>query len=201
MFAAMNELARRPWPHMTADEFLLWPGDGTHRRFHLFDGEVRAMSPASAAHGVIQANLTILIGMALKLRTSLRVVTEGAVVPALNASDNVRVPDLLVMEGHAERGVVAVSAPVLIAEILSPGNAPTTRENVRAYATLASVREIVVVSTARMEVEVHRRDESGAWLPDAEAVKAGGRVRLTVVGLDCAIEEAYAGTWLAGSHA
>jgi hypothetical protein len=42
---------------MTAAEFLAWPGDGTGRKFQLVDAEVRAMSPASAAHAVIQANL------------------------------------------------------------------------------------------------------------------------------------------------
>ena len=194
----MNELARQPLPHMTADEFLLWEGDGTRRRFHLIDGEVRAMSPASWVHGAVQANLTILIGVAIGSGGSrARVVTEGAVIPALTASDNVRVPDLLVTGQDAERGAVAVPAPVVIVEILSPGNAPTTRENVRAYATLSSVREIVVVSTSRAEVEVHRRDASGAWLPDPETIKPGGRLTLAAVGLDCALDEVYAGTWLA----
>ena len=194
----MNELARRPVPHMTADEFLLWPGDGTCRRFHLVDGEVRAMSPASSVHGVVQANLAYLLGAAVRKQgAGLLVVTEGAVVPSLNARDNVRVPDVVVMRGSAGKGEVAVSNPVVVVEILSPGNAPTTRENVRAYATLASVQEIVVVSTSRAEVEVHRRDASGAWLPDPETVKSGGRLRL-MAGLECALEEVYVGTWLAG---
>ncbi len=30
----MNPLARRPLPHMTTDDFLAWPGDGTGRKFH-----------------------------------------------------------------------------------------------------------------------------------------------------------------------
>jgi hypothetical protein len=50
----MNQLARRPLPHMTAEEFLAWPGDGSGRRFQLVAGEIRPMSPASRIHGVIQ---------------------------------------------------------------------------------------------------------------------------------------------------
>jgi Putative restriction endonuclease len=38
----------------TVADFLAWPGDGTGRKFQLVDGEVRAMSPASAVHSVIQ---------------------------------------------------------------------------------------------------------------------------------------------------
>ena len=194
----MNELARRPLPHMTADEFLLWPGDGTRRRFHLVDGEVRAMSPASWVHGKVQSNLIVLLeAAATACDSGLGTVAEGAIVPALTASDNVRVPDVVVVGGEAAPGTVAVPGPVVVVE-LSPGNAPATRENVRAYATLASVREIVVVSTSRMEVEVHRRDESGAWPPEPDVIKRGGQLEVRAVGLLCAVERVYRGTWLSG---
>ena len=50
----MNTAVRRKAPHhMTVDEFIAWVGDG---RWQLVDGEPRAMAPASATHGIIQAN-------------------------------------------------------------------------------------------------------------------------------------------------
>jgi len=57
----MNQFARRPLPHMTAEGFLAWPADGSGRRFQLMDGAIRPTSPASRIHGVIQANLTYLL--------------------------------------------------------------------------------------------------------------------------------------------
>ena len=39
--------------------------------------------------------------------------------------------------------------PILLIELLSPGNAKDTRDNVWAYTTISSVREIVIVHTAR----------------------------------------------------
>ena len=151
---------------MTADEFLLWPGDGTRRRFHLIDGDVRAMSPASSTHSVVQGNLAYLMGAAVRQQAAgLHVATEAAVIPALAARNNVRVPDLVVIRGRTGQGEIAVPDPVAVVEILSPGNASTTRENIRACATLTSVREMAVVSTSGMEVEVHRRDAAGAWPP------------------------------------
>jgi len=182
---------------MTAQEFLAWPGDGSGRRFQLVDGEIRPMSPASRIHGVIQANLAyLLVGAVRREALPLQVLAEGAVIPGLNASSNVRVPDLVVAQGDDMRGDQVVTDPVLIAEVLSPGNSDETRDNIRAYATLSSVREIVVVHTGRIVAEVHRRDAAGAWQADPELVERGERLRLASVGLDCNLDEAYANTWL-----
>ena len=148
---------------MTTEEFLAWPGDGSGRRFQLVDGEIRPMSPASRIHGVIQANLAwLLVGVVRAASLPLQVLTEGAIIPALNASGNVRVPDLVVAPNDDMRGDQVVADPLLILEILSPGNSDGTRDNVRAYATLSSVREIAVVHTGRVLAEIHRRDAAEA---------------------------------------
>jgi Uma2 family endonuclease len=193
----MNQLARRPLPHMMAEEFLAWPGDGDGQRFQLVDGEVRPMSPASRIHGLIQANLAYLLVSAVRTAgLTLQVMTEAAIVPRLNASGNVRVPDLAVAPDDDVRGEQVVADPVLVIEILSPGNSDETRDNVRAYATLASVREIAVIHTSRMLAEVHRRDGTGSWQADPELVERGQRLQLAGIGLGCLLDEVYANTWL-----
>ena len=197
---AMNEMAQRPLSHMTADEFLLWPGDASGRRFQLVDGEVRSMSPASRIHGAIQANLAyLLVGAARVSSVALQVITEGAIIPALTAGDNVRVPDLVVAQGGDVRGDQTVADPLLILEILSPGNTAATRDNVRAYATLSSVREIVVVHTSRIEAEVYRREPTGQWPANAILVERGGQLHLRSIGLICSIDDVYANTWMTRS--
>ena len=189
--------------HMTADEFLMWEGDGTGRKLQLIDGMDGAVSPASSPassrYGIIQANLSFLILTAIEASSApLGVVSEGAVIPALHATDNVRVPDLVVapLDGIDDR--VVVRKPIALVEILSPGNRSLTRNNVRAYATLPGVREILVVHTSRIELEVFRRDSAGAW-PDApETIKGGGRLRLHTVGLECPVERVYVRPSLGG---
>jgi Uma2 family endonuclease len=196
----MNQVARRPRLYMTTDEFLAWPGDGSARNYELVDGEVRPMPPASRIHGAIQANLTWLIVSVIRAaRAPVSAVIEGAIIPALNASRNVRVPDLVVGPSESRRGEQVITDPLLIIEVLSPGNKKETRDNVRAYATLPSVREIAVVHSERMLAEIHHRDATGAWLPDPEAVGPGERVQLPSVGLNCALEDIYADTWLTGT--
>ena len=193
----MNQLARRLLPRMTTDEFLAWPGDGTWRTFQLVDGEVRPVSPASRTHALIQSRLILLLWRAVEAAgIPLLVMPEAAIIPGVNASSNVRVPDVVVTAAPDERGQQTVPDPVLIVEVLSPGNQDGTRDNVRAYTTLPSVREIAVLHSTRILAEVHRRGPDGAWRPGPEAVGPGGRLHLPSAALDCAIEDAYADTWL-----
>jgi Uma2 family endonuclease len=53
--------------------------------------------------------------------------------------------------------------PVLIIEILSPSNWPETWTNVWAYTTIPSVREILIVHSTKIGVELLRRDAAGHW--------------------------------------
>lgn len=183
---------------MTAAEFLAWPGDGTGRTFQLVDGEVRPVSPAGDAHALIQANLAyLLIGAIRAARSPLFVRTEGAIIPGVDAGTNVRVPDLVASAAPNEPGQQTVPDPVLIVEVLSPGNEDDTRDNVRAYTRLPGLREIAVLHSTRMLAEVYRRGPDGMWQPVPESVGPGGRLRLPSVALDCALEDAYTGTWLA----
>ena len=110
---------------------------------------------------------------------------------------NVRVPDLAVTAAPVVQGQQTLPEPLLVIEILSPGNQDDTRDNIRAYATLPSVQEMAVLYSTRLLAEVHRRDANGTWLPNPETVAAEGRLRLPSVGLDVKLIEAYEGTWLA----
>jgi Uma2 family endonuclease len=191
----MNQVTRPKLPLMTTAEFLSWPGDGA-RNHELVDGQVRPMPPASVIHAIIQANLAFLLGSVIrKNRLPLNVGVEAAIVPALNASQNVRVPDLVVAQFNERDGAQVVSDPLLIIEILSPGNGKDTRNNVACYSTLASMQEIAIVHSQRPFVEIQRRDATGAWLPDPETVGVGETVRLASAGLECLLDEIYSGTW------
>jgi Uma2 family endonuclease len=144
-----------------------------------------------------QSNLAYLLGQAVCAGAlPLQVLTEGAIIPARNGGGNVRVPDLAVAPADDQRGDQVVTAPILLFEILSPGNSAQTRDYLRAYATLASVREIVVIHGDVIRAEVHRRDPSGAWLADPEIVGPVEALRLPSIALDVRIEDVYARTWM-----
>jgi Uma2 family endonuclease len=150
---------------MTLDEFLAWAlGDRSVRGWQLVDGDPVAMAPASDAHGALQSEIARLLGNHLAVRNSAcRVITEPGIVPHVRADWNYRVPDL---------GVTCAPPPVLLIEILSPGNEADTRANVWAYTTLPSVQEILLVRSTRMEAELLRRQADGSW-PAAPLIRSG----------------------------
>ena len=182
---------------MTVDEFIAWPGDGADGRYQLVDGELRAMSPASATHGIIQANLAGEIRSHLRgAGRRCRVVTEPAVHIRLSSRANMRVPDLGVTCARVGPDDIAMPEPILLVEILSPGNTSDTWDNVRAFATIPSVREIVIMASTRIAAQLLCRQADGTWPPDPKPISDGDVLELASVGLTLPLREIYAGTYL-----
>jgi Uma2 family endonuclease len=183
---------------MTVAEFLDWPGDGSGRTFQLVDGELRAMSPGSATHAIIQANLCRLIGNVLVASgAGYCVATEPGVITRIRSHLNMRVPDLGITRTPDAPGQQALPDPIALIEVLSPGNASDTWDNVWAYTTIPSVREIAVVHSTRVLAELLRRDGDGHWPEEPEELGADATLRLESIGVAFPLREAYAQTHLA----
>jgi len=165
---------------MTVAEFLDWPGDESGRQFDLVDGEIRAMAPASITHRLIQASMARLIGNHLA-GTRCHIVTAPGVIPRVRSSANMRVPDLAVNCLPDQAGQRALPDPLLIIEILSPSNEAETRENVWAFATIPSVREILLVRSTDVGAELFGRQDDGSWPEQPELIGEAGEVVLTSI--------------------
>lgn len=184
-------------PYMTAEEFLAWPGDGSGRKFELVDGVPRAMSPASTTHGTIQAQLAfLLVQHMLRSNSQCRVVNEPAVQTRLRAQTNRRVPDIGVTCTPDERGQVEIPDPILLIEILSPGNKIDTWNNIWTYAPIPSLSEILIIHSTRIFAELLRRASDGSWPADPTAIPDDGTLTLESIGFACPLSEVYAGTYL-----
>ncbi len=143
-------------PHrMTVDGFIAWVGDG---RWELVDGEPRAMAPASATQGIIQANAAYaLIRHLREAGGPCRAVTEPAITPRVRSRSNMRVPDIAVTCSPVDAGQIALPEPRLVVEILSPTNESDTWENVCTYVSIPSVREVLVLRSASIAADLLRR--------------------------------------------
>ena len=193
-------LQPRMSPLMTVADFVDWPGDGPNTRYELVDGVLRTIPLTSDTHNHIAGNLMDLMASQLKLtRPGWRGVARPGIQPNLRAIWNFRVPDFCVACGPSRPGQFVTQDPILIAEVLSPGNSQDTYENVRAYATLSSVKEILVVYSTSMKAELLRRDASGAWPANPDMIEAGSTIALETIGGTIALAECYAGTYLAAS--
>ncbi len=189
----MDGAELHPTPHMTADQFLDWDGGGHLGKLELVNGEVRAMSPASGTHALIQANLAGLIWNHIReKKLPCRVGTEAPVQPQLHANDNVRAPDLAVT-CLPSTDTKIFPPPALIIEVLSPSNLKDTWNSIYAMATIPALAEIVVVDSESIKVEVFQRGADGTW-PSAGKPYMSGSVRLESISADLPIGEIYAGT-------
>lgn len=185
---------------MTAAEFIAWPGDGLGGRYQLVDGELRAMSPATATHGTIQSTLAGLVRNHLDVPGNrCRAVAEPAIATRIRAKNNLRVPDLAVSCAPDAPGQIEVPDPILLIEILSPGNASDTWDNVWAYTTIPSAQEILIVQSTHIGAELLRRQTDGSWPAEPETVGAGGTLTLAAIGLSLVLDRLYAKTHLAGA--
>jgi Uma2 family endonuclease len=191
--------ARQKIPEpMTVADFLAWPGDQSGRKYQLVDGELTAMSPGSATHGTIQMTLGRLVGNSLIDGNSrCRVVSEPPVATRIRANVNLRVPDLGVTCVPDAPGQQTLPDPIVLIEILSPGNVRDTWDNVWSYTTIPSVREILVVHSTRRFAELLRRDADGNWPAEPEEIGPDGTLRLDSIGFACPLPAIYAQTHLA----
>lgn len=194
----MTTAARRltDLPRMTLEEFLAWDGGGHAGKLELWNGVVRAMAPASADHAIIQANIAAAINRHLRNRKSpCRVGTEAPVVPPMAARRNARAPDVAVT--CTPPTGKTFDDPVLIVEVMSPGNENETWDSIQSLAGLTSLKEVLVVQSESVQADVYRRDASGAWPRTPVASGGGGSVLLESIDLDLAVGDIYYGTTLA----
>ncbi len=182
---------------LTVEEFLDWPGDGSGAKFQLIDGSPRAMAPASADHGVIQLNIGSIIRDHLrKLGSKCRIATEAPVIPAFKSRKNARAPDVAVACSPPSKSRV-FDDPILIVEVLSPGNEDETWESIRALAGVRSLLEILVVNSTRVEAELWRRTPGEDWAQEPIAVAGpGSSLRLETVDVELPMAEVYRMTLL-----
>jgi Uma2 family endonuclease len=181
---------------MTVDAFLVWDApDGA--MWQLVNGVPEPTAPADGTQALIQNEVGSLIGNHLaKHRPGCRVLGHPGVIPRLHAEEHYRIPDIGVTCVPVPRGAVAISEPILLIEILSPGNTWQTWQNVWAYTTIPSVQEILVIRTASAGVQLLRRTPDGTW-PEVPLAIEAGDVTLESIGFDVPVAALYTGTWLA----
>jgi len=117
------------------------------------------------------------------------------VIPHVQASYNVRVPDLAVTCTEYEVEEAALSNPVLIVEILSPSNQAETWSNVWTYTTIPSVQEILVLFSIEVGADLLRRRVDGSWPQESERITDGDLI-LESVGFRTPLTDVYRTTRL-----
>lgn len=155
------------------------------------------MSPAGTTHGTIQSNIARLLGNHLAVPGSrCRIVTEPAISTRVRAGHNLRIPDLAVSCTPDAAGAVVLPDPILLIEILSPSNVGETWENIWAYASIPSVREILIVQSTRIESQILRRQDDGTWPSEPAMIASDQSLSLASISLSLPLASLYIMTHL-----
>jgi Uma2 family endonuclease len=177
-------------PHWTVERYLEMERDSEVRHEYI-DGAVYALAGGARAHSVIAINLA----------AGLHAAVRGGPCRVYSSDMKVRVtptryvyPDLSVGCEAVDRGddgAVWLAAPRLVVEVLSEGTAAYDRgDKFGYYRQVASLRDYVLVETARRLVEIHSRGDDGAWT--ARSYEAGATVELPSLGARLEVDPIYA---------
>jgi len=176
-------------PRWTIEQYLALERSGEVRHEYV-DGAVYALAGGSRAHSAIAATVTALLYAALR----------GSACRVYSSDLKVRVsptrylyPDVSVGCGAEAPGADAdwLAAPRAVVEAPSDSTAAYDRgDKFGYYRQVASLRDYVLVETARRLVEVHSRGDDGAWT--ARRCEAGATVELPGLGARLAVDAIYA---------
>ena len=161
-------------------------------RHEYIAGEIFAMTGASIRHNVIAGNLFAELRTHLK-GTPCRALIEGVKL-RLRKEQSYFYPDVMVtcedrlQELDSQQQIV--EAPLVVIEILSPTTEATDRrEKLRAYRTLPSRKEYLLVSQEQAQVEIYRRRGDIGW--DIITYEPGDTVEIASLEIKLGMAEIY----------
>jgi Uma2 family endonuclease len=173
---------------MTVSEFLPWARQQAER-FELLDGVPLAMSPERVIHGDTKYRAArALDGAIATARVPCRFVLDSAAV-RIDLRNSYQ-PDVLVYCGEPLPGdAVEVPAPVIVVEVLSPGNAITgLRDKLQGYFRVASIQHYLVIDPDKRQVIHHSRGHDDVV---ATRIVTAGQIALDPPGLTLSVTDFF----------
>jgi len=169
---------------ITIEEYLEGEKESDLRHEYI-GGEIYAMVGTSKLHNLIAGSLF----------ASFRAHLKDSPCNVFMSDMKVRVdnafyyPDIIVSCVKTDPDVYYESSPMIIIEVLSPATEARDRFEKRlAFQRLDSLKEYVLVSQDRMNIEIYRRVENG-W--EMEKYSSSEVVHFSSIGLKKPIEEIY----------
>ena len=160
-------------------------------RYELIEGRLVAMAPARSWHGAIANQIGVICSNALRDRRSCRTLQQPGIEVHRSPNDKVYVPDVAVTCEPLHDNPVAIKAPLLVVEVLSPSTDrydKTTK--LPDYMTLSTVDEVWLVWSEYRTVMVARRAEDGSW-PEPKAFIGKSVFESAVVRTTIALDDIY----------
>jgi Uma2 family endonuclease len=155
-----------PKHHLSFDDWLEGERASLEGRSEYVGGEVFAMTGASVEHNAIVANIVRELGTQMKGRPCQVYANDLKV--RISSADAGQYPDLIALCGEHQfqdgRRDVLLN-PSLVVEVLSDSTEAYDRgDKFALYRQIPSLREYLLVSQHRVQVELYSRSADGRWI-------------------------------------
>ena len=175
--------------HMDKPAFLAWV-QGREERYELVEGRVVMMVGASRGHGLIVANLVVL------LRNQVDP-AQWAVIADFGVDAGprtLRYPDIMIEPAGANLADYSTAEPVLLAEVLSPTTAEVDLGDKAAeYLKLPSLLAYIVFAQREPKAYVWQRSAEGFGSTPVTLAGRDASVRIERLNLVVPFDAVYAG--------
>ena len=163
-------------------------------KYEYYDGLILAMAGGDPNHGLIAGNINTELNIALRAQGKKCKAYNSDVKIAINLANRRCYPDVSVVCGPSERDTKepkAITNPILVVEVLSESTESKDRgEKFQAYRQLPSLREYMLVSQVKVQVEVFSLTEDGTWR--IQAIQGlEQEVELPALGIKLKLEDIY----------
>ncbi len=167
---------------MTLEEFLQLPEqDEQGNHFELDEGELIILSPVGRPHGRRVVKISSYLDRILNDKVYDVIAGEVGILMALDPKPTVRGMDVAVLylEEKPKAGMVR-SAPLLIVEVISPGNNPIDLERKRKQYQAFGVKEIWFVYDETKSIYSYRTGQTGVSIHEWPAQFPSSLDNLTI---------------------
>ena len=183
-------VAKENLPRFTPEEYFAWE-DKQLEKHEYIDGEVYAMSGGSVNHGRIAIKCTAMFDA--HLENSSCITGNSDIKVSIVNSNNYTYPDASVTCDERDKSTANYfTYPCLIVEVLSDSTEAYDRGGkFRMYRNNPILKDYLLVSSARIEMDLYRKNDAGDWI--IINYKEGDVVELKSINLSFPIEQVYRG--------
>ncbi|MGF1604606.1 MAG: Uma2 family endonuclease [Thermosynechococcaceae cyanobacterium] len=182
--------AKQNQPQLTPKEYFVWE-EKQQEKYEYIEGKVYAMSGGSKNHSLISVRFITLFANHLE---SSRCETGNSDLKVnIAGTSNYTYPDVSVTCDDRDRTTTQyITYPCLIVEVLSDSTEAYDRGGkFRMYRHNPVLRDYLLVSSTRIEMDLYHKNDAGEWL--IINYKEGDIVELQSINLSFAIEQVYRG--------
>jgi Uma2 family endonuclease len=186
-------IANEKSPQLTPDEYFVWEEKQLEKHEYI-DGEVYAMSGGSVNYGRIAIKLTALLDT--HLEGSGCITGNSDIKINIFETQNYTYPDASVTCDERDKATPNYFIyPCLIVEVLSASTEAYDRGGkFRMYRNNPVLRDYLLVSSTKIEMDLYHKNDSGEWM--IINYQVGDIVELKSINLSFPIEQIYRGITL-----